>query len=183
MSAAVLERVARGEPQSFDECLERYGDLVWSLARRFSPTSADAEDATQDIFLQLWKSAARYDAARGSEAVFIATLARRLLIDRYRERRRRPVEVVMEGDDGPWDVGDGGSAAGDGDVSADARRAAEALRELRPEQQRVIGLSIVEGLTQSEIATATGLPLGTVKTLMRRGLLQIRTLLGEEFRP
>jgi RNA polymerase sigma-70 factor (ECF subfamily) len=173
--SSLLERIAKGDPSAFDECLARHGDLVWSLARRFSSTSADAEDATQDIFLHLWKSAARYDAARGTEAVFIATLARRLLIDRYRERRRRPVEVVIDGaDEGPWAAIDDVSGA----VSSDAQRAAEALRGLNPEQQRVIGLSVVDGLSQSEIATATGLPLGTVKTLMRRGFLQIRSFLG-----
>lgn len=179
MAVGLLERVARGDPDAFPLCLDAYGDLVWSLARRFSPTAADAEDATQDIFLQLWKAAARYDAARGTEAVFVATLARRLLIDRHRERRRRPVEVVMDDPDSPWAAVEDASAA----TSSDAERAASAMRALSPEQQRVIGLSVVEGLSQSEIATSTGLPLGTVKTLMRRGLLQIRAVLTGEARP
>jgi RNA polymerase sigma-70 factor, ECF subfamily len=172
--SSLLERIAKGDHSAFDECVTRHGDLVWSIARRFSSNAADAEDATQDIFLHLWKSAVRYDAARGSEPVFIATLARRLLIDRHRERRRRPVEVVMDDSEGPWAAMEDMSGA----VSSDAQRAAEALRGLNPQQQRVIGLSVVEGLSQSEIATATGLPLGTVKTLMRRGFLQIRSLLG-----
>ena len=179
MAVGLLERVARGEPGAFPQCLDAYGDLVWSLARRFSPTSADAEDATQDIFLQLWKAAARYDASRGTEAVFIATLARRLLIDRHRERRRRPVEVVMDDPDSPWVAVEDASGA----ISSDAERAATLLRELTPEQQRVIGLSVVDGLSQSEIATSTGLPLGTVKTLMRRGLLQVRAVLGGGAQP
>ncbi len=178
MAVGLLERVARGDADAFPQCLDAYGDLVWSLARRFSPTAADAEDATQDIFLQLWKAAARYDAARGTEAVFIATLARRLLIDRHRERQRRPVEVVMDDPDSPWAAVEDASGA----TSSDAERAATAMRELTPDQQRVIGLSVVEGLSQSEIATSTGLPLGTVKTLMRRGLLQIRAVLIGEVR-
>ncbi|MET0292043.1 MAG: sigma-70 family RNA polymerase sigma factor [Steroidobacteraceae bacterium] len=179
MSAALLERVAQGDARAFDECLARHGDLVWSLARRFSPSTADAEDATQDIFLHLWRSAARYDAARGTEAVFIATLARRLLIDRYRDRRRRPVEVVVDDFDSPWAAREDGSAA----VEADAQRAASALQSLRPEQQQVIALSVVDGLSQSEIATAVGMPLGTVKTLMRRGLLELRAALGGKVKP
>ncbi len=174
MGAGLLERAAQGEADAFRTCVDTYGDLVWSLARRFSPTSADAEDATQDIFLHLWKAAGRYDATRGTEAVFIATLARRLLIDRHRQRRRRPVEVVMDDADGPWNAVDDTSGAS----SSDAQRAASALRELKPDQQRVIGLAVVEGLSQSEIASATGLPLGTVKTLMRRGLISIRQALG-----
>jgi RNA polymerase sigma-70 factor (ECF subfamily) len=181
MGAALLQRVAQGEPEAFTQCVDAFGGLVWSLARRFSPTSADAEDAVQDIFLQLWKAAARYDAARGSEAVFIATLARRLLIDRHRERRRRPVEVVVDDlDVAPVDAWEDDPG---GDRAADAERAAAALTALPAQQQRVIAMSVVQGLSQSEISTATGLPLGTVKTLMRRGLLQVRAMLGGEVRP
>lgn len=178
MAAGLLGRVARDEPQAFDECVTRYGDLVWSLARRFTPTAVDAEDAVQDIFLQLWKSAARYDPARGSEAVFIATLARRVLIDRYRERRRRPAEVVIDDFDSLEAASEDTSDA----QRADAARAAAALADLRPEQRRVIQLSVLQGLTQTEIATAEGLPLGTVKTHLRRGLLALRALLERGIR-
>lgn len=180
MAAALLERVAQGEAAAFAACVDTHGALVWALARRFSATHADAEDATQEIFLHLWKSAARYDPSRGSEAVFIATLARRLLIDRHRERQRRPVEVIVDGSENSW-----AAATDDKDssVSADAQLAATAMQRLKPEQQRVITLSIVEGLSQTEIAAATGMPLGTVKTLMRRGLLEVRALLGGRVRP
>lgn len=177
MASALLERVAAGESTAFAQCLDQYGDLIWSLARRFSATAADAEDATQEIFLRLWKAAAQFDASRGSEAAFIATLARRLLIDRYREKRRRPVEVVVEDNEPLWAVHE------DASVSSDAERAAEELKQLRPEQQRVITLSVVQGLSQGEIAMATGMPLGTVKTLMRRGFLELRERLGGGFKP
>jgi RNA polymerase sigma-70 factor (ECF subfamily) len=174
---SVLDRVARGEGTAFAECVDRYGGLVWGLARRMTRNAADAEDAVQEIFLNLWKAAARYDSQKGSEAVFIATIARRALIDRLRQRQRRPVEVAMD-DLEP----DGWSTSGSGETCVEAERAAAALATLRPEQQQVIALSVVDGLTQSEIATKTGMPLGTVKTLMRRGLLLIRELLGEEVR-
>jgi len=177
MEASILMRIARGDRAAFAQCVDQYGSLIWSLARRMCKTPADAEDATQDIFLSLWKKAARFDASRGSEAVFIAMIARRALIDRHRERQRRPVEVVMdELEEGPW------SAASDlgGETASDAQRAASALKTLRPEQQRIISLSVVEGLSQSEIAEVTGMPLGTVKSLMRRGLLSIRQMLGGE---
>ena len=177
MASALLERVASGQATAFAECMDVYGDLVWSLARRFSPNRADAEDATQDIFLRLWKAAAQFDAARGSEAVFIATLARRLLIDRYRERRRRPVEVTALQEEPVWAVHE------DPGVSVDAARAAAALQQLRPEQQRVIAMSVAQGLSQGEIASATGIPLGTVKTLMRRAFLELRERLGGGFTP
>jgi RNA polymerase sigma-70 factor (ECF subfamily) len=178
MTAAVLERIASGDATAFSLCVDQHGDMIWSLARRFSSTAADAEDAVQEIFLHLWKAAGRYDAARGSEAVFIATLARRLLIDRYRARRRRPIEVAIDENDPAFEYHTETAA-----LSSDAQRAADALGRLRPEQQQVIGLSVVRGLSQAEIATATGMPLGTVKTLMRRGFLELRELLGSGFSP
>ena len=174
---SVLIRIARGENAAFAECVDRYGDLVWGLSRRMTRTPADAEDATQEIFLNLWKSAARYDALKGSEAVFIATIARRTLIDRLRHKQRRPVEVPMD----DFETASWSTPARD-ESSAEAERAAAALAQLRPEQQQVISLAVVDGLSQSEIAAQTGMPLGTVKTLMRRGLMLVRELLGEEVR-
>jgi RNA polymerase sigma-70 factor, ECF subfamily len=174
----LLERVAAGDRSSFDECVRQYGDLVWSIARKMTRSAADAEDAVQEIFLKLWRSADRFDPVRGSEPVFIATVARRALIDRIRFAKRRPQEVsIDELQDAPQPSGSSGA-----EVCVEARKAAEALEQLRPEQRQVIALSVVNGLSQSEIATQTGMPLGTVKTLIRRGLLQVRQALGEEVR-
>ncbi|MET0986592.1 MAG: sigma-70 family RNA polymerase sigma factor [Steroidobacteraceae bacterium] len=175
---SVLERVAAGERPAFDECVRRYGDLVWSIARKMSRSAADAEDAVQEIFFKLWRSADRFDPTRGSEPVFIATVARRALIDRIRSARRRPQEVsIDEVQELPQSTSTSGA-----EVCVEARRAAEALETLRPEQRHVIALAVVNGLSQSEIATQTGMPLGTVKTLIRRGLLHVRQMLGEEVR-
>ena len=80
----ILTRVARGDSAAVRECIDRYGGLVWSLARRFFANTADAEDATQDVFIHLWKSAGAYDPAIASEAVFVTTIARRRLIDGLR---------------------------------------------------------------------------------------------------
>lgn len=175
---SVLERVAAGERPAFDECVRQYGDLVWSIARKMSRSAADAEDAVQEIFLKLWRGAERFDPARGSEPVFIATVARRALIDRIRSARRRPQEVSI---DEVQELPQSTHASG-AEACVEARRAAEALETLRPEQRQVIALAIVNGLSQSEIATQTGMPLGTVKTLIRRGLLHVRQMLGEEVR-
>ena len=82
----VLERVAAGDPVAVKECMDRFGGLVWTLARRALPTAQDAEDATQEIFTEIWLSADRYDQNRGSETVFVATIARRRLIDRLRKQ-------------------------------------------------------------------------------------------------
>lgn len=164
----LLARVALGDAVAVRECLAKYGGLVWSIARRFDPN--DAEDAVQEIFLDLWKSAARYEASLGSEATFIATIARRRLIDRRRSRRRRPeteeiTDIVLE-DPGVSPV-----------ESAEAKQAAKALGQLKPEQRQVLVLATCHGLSHNEIAAHTGMPLGTVKAHARRGLISIRAAL------
>ncbi len=91
MNPSVLQRIAAGDSTAVRECIDRFGALVWSLARRLSRTAADAEDATQEIFLDIWRSAARFDASQGSEKVFVAMIARRRLIDRLRKTTAEPV--------------------------------------------------------------------------------------------
>lgn len=175
MLATLLERIAAGDHTAVKECMATYGGLVWSLARRFSATVADAEDAAQEIFLEIWKSAGRYDPSLGSEAVFITTIARRRAIDRLRADRRRP--ITEEFDERHATRADGDES--EGALAADVDVARRALERLDPVQREVLLLGIVEGLTHSEIATRTGKPLGTVKTHMRRGLLKLRALIDD----
>ena len=97
MSETILDKVAAAHPGAMEGCLTRYGPLVWSLARRWSPTFADAEDAAQEIFSDLWRAAERFDPRREpSEATFVAMIARRRLIDRYRKRERQPNTTELE---------------------------------------------------------------------------------------
>src|SRR6201995_483920 len=96
MDLSVLQRIASGDTAAVRECLETYGPLVWSIARRMSRTPSDAEDATQEIFLDIWRSAPRYDASQGSDKVFIATIARRRLIDRLRKTNAEPPMAPVE---------------------------------------------------------------------------------------
>ena len=90
---ALLPRVAAGDAAAVDLVLERYGSLVWSLATRGLRDRPSAEDAVQEIFLDVWRSAGRFDPARGAEAVFVATIARRRIADAQRKRSRGPVIV------------------------------------------------------------------------------------------
>jgi RNA polymerase sigma-70 factor (ECF subfamily) len=173
MTEPLLARVARGDARALRECMAEFGGLVWSIARRMTRSRADAEDAVQEIFVDVWRSAGRFDAAQGSVKVFVATIARRRLIDRLRRARMRgltdPEEVL---DDVRW------AEPGDrGEVHVEAERAAAMLARLRPVQRSVLRMGLLEGMTQSEIARATGMPLGTVKTQMRRGLIQVRAWL------
>jgi RNA polymerase sigma factor (sigma-70 family) len=176
----VLPRVASGDPGAVRECIDRYGGLVWSLARRLCPSTSEAEDAVQEIFVSLWRSSGRFNPEMGSEATFIATIARRRLIDRARRRSRRLTAAPLE-------EGFAEAAGGrDGDVAQetterteDAKLALEVLGELSEDQQRVLRMSILHGVSHEKIATATGMPLGTVKTHIRRGLIKARTRLDE----
>jgi hypothetical protein len=85
----LLQRASRGDAAAVKECVSRFGPLVWGLARRMSPTRADAEDAVQDVYLDLWAHGDRFDPARASPELFVAVIARRRLIDRrWRDFRR-----------------------------------------------------------------------------------------------
>ena len=166
----LLARVAAGDQEAVSACLNRFGNLVWSLARRFTSGQADAEDAVQEIFIDLWSSAGRYDRAKASETTFVAMLARRRLIDRHRKSGRQPnmeelsVAADLEQPDPQSDIA----------LQDDAARAARLIRTLKPEQQQVIKLAVYEGHTHQSIADALRIPLGTVKTHLRRGLLKVR---------
>ena len=175
-SGDLLPLVASGDQGVVHLTMDRYAGLVWSLARRWCETEADAEDAVQDIFLDIWKSAARFDSSVASETTFVAMIARRRLIDRRRRIGRRPKgeALVPEAhvDHAEPDV-DAGQARSD-----DAQRAARAMEELSTDQRRVLRLSIFHGLSHDKISSATGMPLGTVKTHARRGLIRLRKALG-----
>lgn len=171
-AATLLLRVAAGDPAAVRECIARFGGLVWSIAKRFDPV--ETEDAVQEVFLDLWRSAGRYDPEVASEPAFVAMIARRRLIDRRRSRARRPVTDDL--DEVP-SIPD--AAAQQPDACAEASQAARALVRLRPEQREVLVLATCHGLSHGEIAERTGMPLGTVKAHARRGLLSIRqALLG-----
>ena len=174
MAQAILQRIASGDKTAVQDCLNAYGGLVWSLARRMSPNTDDAEDAVQEIFIDIWKNAERFDESQSSETTFVAMIARRRLIDRLRYANRRISTDSIEDMVGEPSNG----AEADLHISLEAKEAARALETLRPEQQQVLQLSIIQGLSHQEISDATGMPLGTVKTHARRGLLQVREFLG-----
>ena len=169
----LLPLVARGDAGAVSDCIDRYGSLVWSIVRKSIRDHSLAEDAVQEIFVSLWKAAGRFDPSLGSESLFITTIARRRLIDRFRSKARRPETqqldelVLAELDPGLESV----------DSRDEARPALAALAQLRPEQRKLLELWVVGGMTHSEIATSTGIPLGTIKSQIRRGLIRVRELI------
>lgn len=172
MSDHLLHRVANGDASAVKECIQRYGGLVWSLARRFSRSQSEAEDAAQDVFVDLWRSAHRYDVTVASEIAFVAMIARRRLIDRQRRASRQLTTETL--DDAPT------ATRGSERIEAcsEAMLAAKVLDQIQPEQRQVLVLAACHGMSHREIADSMGLPLGTVKTHARRGLLRVREMLG-----
>lgn len=181
----ILPRVARGDPGATRECIDRFGGLVWSIARRLMIPDVQIEDAVQDVFVEVWKNASRYDEAIASESTFVAMIARRRLIDQLRKLSRQPrTSALSEGIEAEAKAGGWrGTGTPKGSLerevhSEDAAAAADALDQLSMDQQRVLRLSIYRGLSHDLIALVLGIPLGTVKTHARRGLIRIREMLS-----
>jgi RNA polymerase sigma factor (sigma-70 family) len=165
----LLPRVAQGDPTAVDACLDRYGGLIWSLACRLVPS--EAEDAVQEVFVDLWQNAWRFRTDLGSETAFVSTLARRRLIDRRRRAGRAPTVEPLED---IWTTDQHVTPFGQLAASEEQAQVARCLEKLKERDRTVIELSIYEGQSQSDIADRLQTPLGTVKTLIRRALIQLR---------
>jgi len=172
---SVLQRVAAGDASAPQQAIDAYQNLVWSIARRMLGHGSDTEDAVQEIFIEIWRHAGRFDHTKGTEVGFVAMIARRRVVDVVRKRQRQPdIEPLPESL---------GMAAEDtaqqAEQADEVARATRALEQLPEQRQQVLKMALLSGRTHSEIAEMSGLPLGTVKTHVRRGLMRIRELLDE----
>lgn len=151
-------------------CINRYGNLVWSIAQRYVKNRSSLEDVVQEIFTDLWKTAKRYNPAIATESTFIGMLARRRAIDCARKESRQPqLEPLPDSESMPH-VADEPSAS----MRFDGEQVRAALNILPEETREIFSLHFDEGMTHPEIVERTGLPLGTVKTRLRRGLIEVR---------
>lgn len=156
-----------------EDCISLYGAMVHSLARRFLGNAEDAEEAVQDAFTDIWRHAGRFDPAIASEKTMVMTIARRRLIDRQR-RSHRAGKVVALAPGDEVETRDSGLAV---DTADEVSRVAQMISQLRPEHRRALQLSVFEGWSHSRISKELGIPLGTIKTHIRRALLQVREML------
>jgi len=170
---ALIERVGAGDRDAFDELYRRYFRPVLGLALRRLGDRGRAEDAVQDAFAAIWRSASSFDPHRGQGGAWLYTVARNAIVDGARRRPEPPMEAPDEpsGESGPPEQAE----------AAWLSWRVHAALELLPEHERpVIELAYWGGLSQSEIASFLDLPLGTVKTRTRSALARLADLLEEE---
>ena len=180
MQDLILPRIAVGDQSAVPECISRYGSLIWTLVRRRLANRQDVEDLVQEVFIDLWRSAGRFDPQVAEEITFVAMITRRRVIDRIRRSIAKQAAVSLD-EAMATDVADptDGAAVGQRlEVGEEAKLADEHLSQLKPEEQQVLRLSIYDSLSHSVIAKQTGLPLGTVKSHIRRGLDSLRKKLA-----
>jgi len=170
-----LKAIAARDEAALAQLYDRYDRILFGLLMRILNNREEAEDVLQETFLQVWRKAADFDEDRGRPFTWLVTVARSRGIDRLRTLASR--ERVAEA--GAREVSDQISdAATDAFKSEQRGLVSDALAKLPDEQKRPIMLAYFDGLTQSEIATRLGAPLGTVKTRMRTGMIRLRELLA-----
>ncbi len=172
-----VRRVEGGDSRALEELYDRYCPLLYPVALRILRSTADAEEAVQQAWLQAWKSAGRYDDRRGTVAAWLLTLTRSRALDLYRSlssRRRAESQSETPPEAAP---GDPATETVQGQLGARVR---QALAKLPAQQRQVLEIAYFEGLSQSEVAARLSAPLGTVKSWTRQGLMRLRELLPQE---
>lgn len=174
----LMQLIVQARAEALSELYDRYGRLVFSLARNAVGDPSAAEEITQDVFLRVWQRAHLYRADRGSVGTWLTSISRHRAIDRLRRRSSRPEQHSVA-----WAELPSFAELTENDPEGTAHQAIEgervraAIAQLPKEQKQVLALAYFQGLTQSQISEALGLPLGTVKTRIRLGMNKLREAL------
>jgi len=172
---ALVALAARSEQSALAELYDRFGRPAYGLALRILRDESLAEDAVQEAFLALWRTAARFVPERGTASTWILTLVHRRAVDIVRREERRRADALEQApepesreavDEEAW-------------LRLQRERVQDALRKLPDQQREAIELAYYGGFTQSELAERLGQPLGTIKSRMFGGLARLRELLGD----
>ena len=178
-STALIAAIAAGDRDAFSRFYDLTAPMAFGLIRRVLRDPEAAAEVLQEVFWQIWQDAPRYDPKRGSPEAWLVMRAKTRAIDRLRSIRRRDRTFVAPVDESVAQRREE-PAENPAVVAEDRSLVRNALAQLPEAQRRVIELAFFEGLTQSEIATRLGEPLGTVKTRARLGLERLRGVLGGE---
>jgi len=174
---ALLASVAEGDRTAFEALYREASSRLFGICLRLLSDRAEAEDVLQEVFVAIWNKAHQFDPARAGAAAWLSTIARNRAVDRLRASPARgalaPIDVAE-------DIPDGGASPLQTATAADDRARLDAcMEQLEPRRRGLIRAAFFDGATYEELAERIASPLGSVKSWIRRGLLQLRGCLGE----
>ncbi|MBL8298118.1 MAG: sigma-70 family RNA polymerase sigma factor [Rhodanobacteraceae bacterium] len=172
---ALLARVARGDREAFEQLYRATSARLLGVCLRLVPDRGTAEDVLQDVYVAAWRKAPQFDPVRASAAVWLAAIARHRAIDRLRadagQRELAPIELAeAQPDPAP-------APAHQAEADSERARLDDCVGQLEPKRRSLIRTAFFDGATYEELAARSGSPLGSVKSWIRRGLLQLRACL------
>jgi RNA polymerase sigma-70 factor (ECF subfamily) len=172
----LLQRVASGDRDAFAQLYDRTASRVFGLVKRLLRDHSQSEEVTQEIFLEIWQSATRYDTSKGGAIAWMLTMAHRRAVDRVRASqasRDRDQRIGIRDFAPEYD-----SVAESVEVRIESERVKEAMMRLTELQRQAVQLAYFGGYSHSEVATMLSVPIGTVKTRLRDGMIRLRDELG-----
>jgi RNA polymerase sigma factor (sigma-70 family) len=172
---ALIALVARSDDGALGELYDRYGRVAYGLARRVLRDTALAEDAVQDAFLAVWRTAERFVAERAQARTWLLTIVHRRAVDLVRREQRRPAEPL----DGVLEEASSADTPEAAWLALERNRIRDALAKLPDQQREALELAYYAGYTQAQLAERLGEPLGTIKSRMFNGLARLRELLND----
>ena len=169
-TVVILDLIAKNHPGSFEMLIEKYGNLVWSIGKKFLGNQSDLEDAVQEVMIAIWKSADKFDANKASEITFVSMIARRRFIDYLRKITKHKSEDSMDDDNNNIHLYKESILNEETDLAL----VKSAIEDLDTDDQELLNLSVYQGYSHSEISEILDIPLGTVKTRIRRNLMKLK---------
>ena len=172
----LLGRVAQGDQQAFSELYDQVAPRILGLIRRLLVDPAQSEEVAQEVFLEIWQSASRYEPSKGGAITWMLTMTHRRAVDRVRasqSSRDRDLRVGTREYESGYD-----NVAEQVEISIEHERVTKAMSQLTELQRQAVTLAYYKGLSHSEVATMLSVPIGTVKTRLRDGMIRLRDELG-----
>jgi RNA polymerase sigma-70 factor (ECF subfamily) len=166
----ILDLISKDHPGSFEMLIDKYGNLVWSIGKKFLYNQTDLEDGVQEVMLAIWKSAGKFDENKASEVTFISMIARRRFIDYLRKITKFKTQDSLEDENNNIHLYKESLLNEETDLAL----VKSAIEKFDTDDQELLRLSVYEGYSHSEISEILEIPLGTVKTRIRRNLMKLK---------